>query len=129
ASGVVVYGDQRGLALSDYDGDGRLDIALAQNGDATRLFRNAAAAPGLRVRLVGSVANPDAVGAQVRLEFATGLGPVREVQAGSGYWSQQGAVQVLGAPTAPKAVRVRWPDGHATRTPVPDGAREVRVTP
>ncbi len=129
ASGVVVYGDQRGLALSDYDGDGRLDIALAQNGDATRLFRNAAAAPGLRVRLVGSVANPDAVGAQVRLEFATGLGPVREVQAGSGYWSQQGAVQVLGVPTAPVAVRVRWPDGHTTRTPVPAGAREVRVTP
>jgi enediyne biosynthesis protein E4 len=129
ASGLIAYGDQRGLALSDYDGDGRLDLALAQNGDATRLFRNAAAAPGLRVRLVGPAANPDAVGAQLRLEFAEGLGPVREVQAGSGYWSQQGAVQVLGAPRPAVAVRVRWPDGHTTRTPVPPGARELRVTP
>jgi len=73
--------------------------------------------------------NPDAVGAQVRLEFTSGLGPVREVQAGSGYWSQQGAVQIFGTPTAPVAVRVRWPDGHTTRTPVPAGARELRVTP
>ncbi|MBM3885739.1 MAG: VCBS repeat-containing protein [Gemmatimonadetes bacterium] len=129
ASGLLVYGDQRGLALSDYDGDGRLDLALAQNNDVTRLFRNTAAASGLRVRLVGPVVNPDAVGAQVRLEFTSGLGPVREVQAGSGYWSQQGAVQIFGTPTAPVAVRVRWPDGHTTRTPVPAGARELRVTP
>ena len=129
ASGVVVYGDQRGLALADYDADGRLDLALAQNGGATRLFRNATAQPGLRVRLVGPSANPDAVGAQVRLEYADGLGPVREVQAGSGYWSQQGAVQLLGAPRRPVAVRVRWPDGHTTRTAVPEGAREVRLTP
>jgi len=106
-----------------------MDVALAQNGDVTRLFRNAAGAPGLRVRLVGPAMNPDAVGAQVRVEFAGGLGPVREVQAGSGYWSQQGAVSVFGAPTPPVAVQVRWPDGHTTRTPVPAGAREVTVTP
>ncbi|MEK0430471.1 MAG: hypothetical protein RL139_275, partial [Gemmatimonadota bacterium] len=121
ASGLVVYGDQRGLAVSDYDADGRVDLAIAQNGEATRLFRNVAAAPGLRVRLVGPAANPDAVGAQLRLEFADGVGAVREIQAGSGYWSQQGVVQVLGTPRPPVAVRVRWPDGHTTRTPVPAG--------
>ena len=128
-SGLIVYGDQRGLALSDYDADGRLDLALAQNGEATRLFRNATGTPGLRVRLVGPSMNPDAVGAQVRVAFARGLGPVREVQAGSGYWSQQGAISVFGTPTLPLAVQVRWPDGRTTRTPVPAGAREVRVTP
>ena len=64
----------------------------------------ASAAPGLRVRLVGPAANPDAVGAQLRVEFADGVGPVREVQAGSGYWSQQGAVQVIGTPRPPVAV-------------------------
>ena len=54
------------------------------------------------MRLVGPAANPDGIGAQVRLVFGDSMGPVREVQAGSGYWSQNGAVQVFGIP---KSVR------------------------
>jgi len=126
-SGVVVYGDQRGAAYADYDGDGRLDLAVSQNGAATRLFHNRGAKPGLRVRVQGPPANPDAVGAQVRIVYQGGMGPVREIQAGSGYWSQNGAVQVFGLATAPTAVWVRWPGGAETRMPVPAGAREVVV--
>ncbi|MBV9879011.1 MAG: CRTAC1 family protein [Gemmatirosa sp.] len=128
-SGIEVYGDQRGAAYADFDGDGRLDLVVSQNASATRLFHNRGARPGLRVRVRGPAANPDAVGAQVRVEFAGGrLGPVREIQAGSGYWSQNGAVQVFGAPTPAAAVRVRWPGGGETRAAVPAGAREVVVT-
>ncbi|MGH2626393.1 MAG: FG-GAP repeat domain-containing protein, partial [Anaerolineales bacterium] len=57
-SGLLVYGEQRGAAYADFDGDGRLDLAVGQNGAATRLFRNAGARPGLRVRLVGTPSNP-----------------------------------------------------------------------
>ena len=39
-SGLAIYGDQRGAAYSDFDGDGRLDLAVSQNGAATRLFHN-----------------------------------------------------------------------------------------
>src|SRR3990172_9537817 len=88
---------------------GRLDLAVSQNGAATRLFRNAGATPGLRVRLVGPPGNPTAVGTQVRLRYGDRDGPVREVQAGSGYWSQNGAVQVLGRAREPTALWVRWP--------------------
>ena len=49
-SGLVVYGDQRGAAYADYDGDGRLDLVVSQNGAATRLFHNQGAKTGLRVR-------------------------------------------------------------------------------
>jgi hypothetical protein len=55
------------------------------------------------------------------------MGPVREVQAGSGYWSQNGAVQVFGLTGTPTAVWVRWPGGAVDRVPVPAGAREVTV--
>jgi hypothetical protein len=126
-SGVVVYGDQRGAAYADYDGDGRLDLAVSQNGAATRLFHNRGAKPGLRVRVQGPPANPDGVGAQVRIVYQDRMGPVREIQAGSGYWSQNGAVQVFGLATTPTAVWVRWPGGAETRAPVPAGAREVVV--
>lgn len=127
-SGLIVYGDQRGAAYSDFDGDGRLDLVVSQNGDQTRLFRNRGAVPGLRVRLAGPPSNPDGVGAQIRIVYGDRKGPVREVQSGSGYWSENGAVQVFGTPTAPTAIWVRWPGGKETQVPVPAGAREVKVT-
>ena len=126
-SGLLVYGDQRGAGYADFDGDARLDLAVAQNGAATRLFRNRSAQVGLRVRLRGAASNPTGVGAQVRVLYSQGAGPVREVQAGSGYWSQNGAVQVLGVATTPVAVWTRWPGGRTTEVRVPRGAREVIV--
>ena len=126
-SGILVYGDQRGAAYADYDRDGRLDIAVSQNAAATRLFRNQAAKPGLRVRVKGTAANPDGVGAQLRLVYGSRMGAVREIQAGAGYWSQNGAVQVFGLAGTPDAVWVRWPGGGESRVPVPRGSREVVV--
>ena len=127
-SGILVYGDQRGAAYADYDRDGRLDIAVSQNAAGTRLFRNQTAKQGLRVRVKGTAANPDGVGAQLRLVYGSRMGAVREIQAGSGYWSQNGAVQVFGLSGTPEAVWVRWPGGGEGRVPVPSGAREVVVT-
>jgi hypothetical protein len=126
-SGLLVYGDQRGAAYADFDGDGRLDLAISQNGATTRLFHNRGAKPGLRVRLSGTGANPDGIGAQLRVVYGDRMGPLRETQAGSGYWSQNGAVQVLGLSGTPTAVWVRWPGGAESRMPVPAGAREVVI--
>ena len=128
-SGILVHGDQRAAAHADFDGDGRLDLVVTQNAATTRLLRNAGAAPGLRVRLAGPAGNPDGIGAQVRVMYGDRGGPVREVQAGSGYWAQNGAVQVFGLAGTPTSVWVRWPGGAETRTPVPAGAREVTARP
>jgi len=126
-SGIAVYGDQRGAAYADFNRDGRLDLAVSQNGDQTRLFENRGARVGLRVRLRGPSGNPDGVGAQLRIVYGSTMGPVREVQAGSGYWSQNGAVQLFGLRTTPTGVWVRWPGGAVHRVPVPTGAREIVV--
>jgi hypothetical protein len=128
ASGVAVYGDQRGAALADFNADGRLDLAVTQNGDSTRLFINRGATPGLRVRVSGGATNPDGVGAQVRLVYGTRMGPVHEVQAGAGYWSQNGAVQVLAMTERPTAVWVRWPGGRVAQISVPTDASTVTLT-
>ncbi len=124
-SGIRIHGDQRGAALADYDGDGRIDLAVAQNGAATKLYRNAGARPGLRVRLVGPEGNPDGIGAVIRVAYAGRVGPAREVHGGSGYWSQDHPVQVLGLEGEPVEVRVRWPGGSESRAPVPTGVSEV----
>jgi hypothetical protein len=127
-SGVKVYGEQRGCALCDYDGDGRVDLVVTQNGAETKLYRNILARPGLRVRLKGPPGNPTGVGAVLRLKFSDHYGPAREVHAGSGYWSQDSAVQVLGAAEPPTQIEVRWPNGRQTTADVPAGAREIEVT-
>jgi hypothetical protein len=126
-SGVEVYGEQRGAALGDFDEDGRVDLVVTQNGAATRLFQNVGARPGLRVRLKGPPGNPFGIGGIIRLQFGARLGPAREVHAGSGYWSQDGLVQVLGCPEPPSKIQVLWPGGSLTRNDVPPGSREVTI--
>jgi hypothetical protein len=126
-SGIMVYGEQRGCALADYDGDGRVDLAVTQNNGQTRLFHNARATPGLRVRLKGPPENPDGVGAVMRLDYGDRLGPAREVQAGAGFWSQNSGVQVLGGVTGAVGIRVRWPGGKTAHGQFPQGAREIEV--
>ncbi|MDE2721218.1 FG-GAP-like repeat-containing protein [Candidatus Palauibacter polyketidifaciens] len=127
-SGIAVYGEQRGAAFADYDGDGRVDVLVSQNAAGTKLYRNTGAKPGLRVRLRGGPGNPAAIGAAIRLEYAGGaLGPLRAVRAGGGYWSQDDPVQVMGLAAEPTAVRVRWPDGSETVTPL-DAPTPLEVT-
>jgi hypothetical protein len=128
ASGIRIYGDQRGGALADVDGDGRLDLAVSQNAAETVVLRNVRGTPGLRVRLLGPSGNPRAAGARIRLVYADGsTGPAREVHLGSGYWSVDGAVQVMGLAGAPAEVEVRWSHGGVTRVPVAPGQAEVEV--
>ena len=128
-SGVRVYGEQRGCALSDYDGDGRIDLVVSQNGAETKLFHNVGGRPGLRVRLKGGAGNGAGVGAALRLVYGGGRsGPLREVHGGSGYWSQDGAVQVMATPEEPKQVWVRWPGGKTVTAELPSGAKEIEVS-
>ena len=128
-SGVRVYGEGRGAAVADYDGDGRVDLVVGQNAARTTLWHNERAQPGLRVRLVGPPANPGAVGAAVRIVYAGRTGPWREIQSGSGHWSVNSPVPVLGLAADPVAVEVRWPGGRTTRHPVEGRPTEVRLRP
>jgi hypothetical protein len=127
-TGIEVQGEQRGAALADFNHDGRVDLAVTQNNGTTKLYVNRRAKPGLRVVLNGHAANPDAVGAQLRVQYAGGrMGPCRTVQAGSGYWSQDGAAQVLGLEKSPVALWIRWPGGKEQTVPLRDQNLELRL--
>ena len=126
-SGITIYGEQRGAAFCDYDRDGRVDLAVSQNGAATKLYHNVGAIPGMRIRLSGPEGNPNGVGATIRLVYENGYGPAREVHLGSGYWSQDSTVQVLGLLGHPKSIWVRWPGGKITNVAIPNQARDITL--
>jgi enediyne biosynthesis protein E4 len=127
-SGLKIYGEQRGAALADFNEDGRVDLVVTQNGAPTRLFQNVTAKPGLRVRLRGPANNPSGVGAVLRPKFGDRFGAAREVHAGSGYWSQDSTIQILGEKEKLTQLSVRWPGGLTTITNIPAETRELSIT-
>lgn len=127
-SGVRIFGEQRGCAVADFDGDGRLDLAVAQNRGVTRLFRNQGGSAALRVRLQGTAGNIEVIGTQLAPMISDKRrGLIREVRSGSGYWSQDSAVALVPSPDPVRQLWLRWPRGRQITVAVPDGSREILV--
>ena len=130
----------RGAAYADADGDGDLDVVITANGGAPRLLRNDTAAGNvLRVRLVGTAANRDGVGARIEVT-EDGRTRWRRVRTGSSYASQSELPVTLGLgnATGVESVRVIWPGGRVDETgpleanqriTIEEGAGIVAATP
>ncbi len=103
----------RGMAVGDYDNDGRPDLLVVNLEGGPLLLHNDS--PGqnwLGIRLTGTRSNRDAIGAQVTLE-ADGLQQMREVQTGRGYLSSSDPRLLfgLGRAQSVQSLQVRWPSG------------------
>jgi hypothetical protein len=120
--------DGRGVAIFDYDQDGRPDVALRNYKQPAQLLHNiGATGHWLELKLVGSRSNRDAVGARITLRSAGRL-QMREVHAGSGYQSNSSLIQHFGLGDAGRVdeIRIRWPSGsESTLTDV--GADQLMV--
>jgi hypothetical protein len=102
----------RGLAIGDYDNDGRLDVLVGNNGEAPVLLHNNAGAGNhwVGLRLQGTKCNRDAVGAIVAWSVA-GVKRSRLKTAGGSYLSSHDPREVLGLGAASKVdwVEIKWP--------------------
>jgi hypothetical protein len=120
----------RGATYADVDGDGDLDVLITQNGRSPRLLRNdqASGHHWLRVRLVGTTSNRDAIGAWVELT-AGGRTQRRQVMPTRSYVSQVELPVTfgLGASETVEALRVHWPGGGTQDVQVPGVDRRITV--
>lgn len=109
--------DGRGVAIFDFDSDGRRDIALRNYRMPAGLLRNAGATHDwVSFELIGTQSNRDAVGARIRLR-AKGSWQTRVVMAGSGYLSGSSLRQHFGLGDVEiiDEVKISWPSGLRTR--------------
>jgi len=124
ASGVDNDLDGRGIAVSDFDNDGRLDFFQTNANQTPLLYHNTAAGAGhwLEVKLVGTRSNRDAIGARVTVT-AGAKRMIREVNGGNGYAGQssQRLHFGLGADAQIAPLHIRWPSGTEQDVTVPVG--------
>jgi hypothetical protein len=102
----------RGLAVGDFDNDGRVDVLIGVNGGAPILLQNQAGAGNhwLGIKLQGVACNRDAVGA--RITWSAGGKKYSRLKNGAGsYLSSHDPRVVLGLGSAIKVdwLEIHWP--------------------
>jgi hypothetical protein len=104
----------RGLAVGDYDNDGREDVLIVDAEGAPLLLHNQTPHAGhwLGVRLIGTRSNRDGYGAQLTLEVG-GQKLLRQCQSCGSYLSASDPRVHFGLGSAAVAdtLTVRWPSG------------------
>jgi len=102
----------RGLAVGDFDNDGRLDVLLAANGGAPLVLQNKTRTGNhwLGIRARGSVCNRDAIGARITWSSG-GIKRTRLKNNGGSYLSSHDPREILGLGKAGKLdwLEIRWP--------------------
>ena len=107
----------RSLALGDFDNDGAVDVLISVNNSAPLLLRNQGAQQNhwLGVKLIGTMSNSDAVGAQITYQSGE-LKRQRTKVGGGSYLSSHDPRMILGLGRRTKIdwMEIRWPKPGTT---------------
>ena len=121
----------RGLAVADFDRDGDLDLLLTTNNGPAYLYRNdqLAGNRSIRLHLVGTKSNRDAIGATVRL-YSNGQIQSRQVRSGSSYLSQSELPVTFGVGHQDEIERIviDWPSGRTEEYPKLKSVKYYQLT-
>jgi len=102
----------RGMAIGDFNNDGRIDVLIGNNGGAPVLLRNNTGAENhwLGLKLVGTTCNRDAVGARITWS-AGGVKRTQMKVGGGSYLSSHDPRVVIGLGKAvkPDWIEIKWP--------------------
>jgi hypothetical protein len=105
----------RGLAVGDYDNDGKMDILIVDSAGNPLLLHNETPTAGhwLQVRLIGTQSNRDGFGALGSVR-AGGLNLLRQCQSDGSYLSASDSRLHFGlaGATSIESLTVHWPSGH-----------------
>jgi hypothetical protein len=113
--GLDDYGVSFGCALVDLDGRGALDIVYnTYDGPPTIIRNNTTSGHRVMVKLQGRAPNMDAIGAEVRIETASGV-QVRQVYTERGVVASEPATVHfgLGDDTVISKMTIHWPNGQS----------------
>ncbi|MEQ1886247.1 MAG: CRTAC1 family protein [Bryobacteraceae bacterium] len=129
-AGVDNEMDGRGLAISDFDRDGKLDIYQANADQNSLLYRNISTGAGnwTQIDLRGTKSNRDAIGARITV-VAGGRPQIQEVNGGNGYAGQSSHVAHFGIGKAAKIdeIQVKWPSGMTTKVAAPPMNKKLKI--
>ncbi len=116
--GLLVRKVSRGATFGDYDGDGDIDIFVADLDDEPTLLRNDTPAKGhfLIVKTIGDNSNRDGVGTRIVVKTGSST-QIREIRAGDGFLTRSDvrAHFGLGIHAYADMVELRWPSGQVDR--------------
>jgi hypothetical protein len=107
----------RGAAFGDFDDDGDVDIVVNHKDGPPALLRNDTKTPNhwIRLTLVGTLSNRDAVGALVTIELKSRtLSRQRKGGASLESSNDPRLLVGLGQETEARRVTVRWPSGRVS---------------
>lgn len=109
--------DSNGAAWADFNNDGFLDLAVGHENGPSRLYQNTGNTNHwLMLKLVGTVSNRSALGAQIRLQARIQgriLTQYREIGTTAGFGDNDPRAHFgLADATRAEDIQIRWPNGR-----------------